>query len=198
VDAWLFLRIYAAFHPSPFGPILAVWTRLGDYRGALAISLLGMGEALWRRGWAWRGKKRSDGRGEGKDLPFALMWAGIPLAGLITQGLKMVFDRPRPWEVFPALVGEIPLKGSDSFPSGHATFAFALAKALSLRWPRWKAVWLTLALGVALSRVALGLHWPTDVVVGAGIGWLVVKQIAWFETWLERRMRLKWLMRGVL
>jgi membrane-associated phospholipid phosphatase len=57
-----------------------------------------------------------------------------------------------------------------SFPSGHTATAFALAVLLSLWYPRGTAVWLALAGGVAWSRVALGSHFPSDVLAGAALG----------------------------
>jgi undecaprenyl-diphosphatase len=75
-----------------------------------------------------------------------------------------------------------PLAGfsGDSFPSGHsasaaATFA-ACALLLGRRQPRWLQCTLTgvaggLAVGVASSRVLLGVHWLTDVIAGLALGW---------------------------
>ncbi len=59
---------------------------------------------------------------------------------------------------------------SSSFPSGHAASAFAFATAVGLDEPLWLPVILPLALGVAVSRVRLGVHYPSDVVVGMAIG----------------------------
>jgi membrane-associated phospholipid phosphatase len=57
-----------------------------------------------------------------------------------------------------------------SFPSGHATTAFALAFALSALWPRWRAVMLIHALLIGASRLVLLAHHPSDVVAGALLG----------------------------
>ena len=59
---------------------------------------------------------------------------------------------------------------SSSFPSGHAASATAFATAVGLDDPRWLPLMLPLALGVAFSRVRLGVHYPTDVVAGMAIG----------------------------
>ncbi|MCS7033280.1 MAG: glycosyltransferase [Phycisphaerae bacterium] len=57
-----------------------------------------------------------------------------------------------------------------SFPSGHASLAFALAGALAMLWPRGRWVFLTVATLTALERVAENAHWLSDVVVAAGFG----------------------------
>jgi undecaprenyl-diphosphatase len=81
-------------------------------------------------------------------------------AGFVTFALKELVGRPRP----------IDEDETDSFPSGHTTFAFTMAtiaghEYTSLRIPLYVA-----ALGTAFSRVYLGRHYPSDVIVGAVIG----------------------------
>jgi membrane-associated phospholipid phosphatase len=58
-----------------------------------------------------------------------------------------------------------------SFPSGHATTAFAVAAALARAAPGRRRVWLAVAAGVGVSRVMLNAHFLSDVVGGAVIGW---------------------------
>jgi len=89
------------------------------------------------------------------------------------HGLKYVVRRDRPY----AALANVHLSGGESgdpysFPSGHATGAFALATSLSLRYPR-PAMYIPLhlwALFVAYGRVYLGVHYPSDVLVGGAIG----------------------------
>jgi membrane-associated phospholipid phosphatase len=57
-----------------------------------------------------------------------------------------------------------------SFPSGHATTAFAVAAAMALFIPRWQTVFFLLALAVCVARVATGLHFPSDVLGGMVLG----------------------------
>lgn len=98
---------------------------------------------------------------------------------LIANGLKLVYDRPRP-----TYGSAVDLPQSAAFPSGHAAAATACVGALAvlaverLEGPRQRAtVWVcaaALAAGIGLSRIALGVHWLSDVVAGwaVGLGWL--------------------------
>jgi len=94
------------------------------------------------------------------------------LAGTITYRLlKNVLVRERPFVGHPdILVGCAPLDRY-SFPSGHTLHA-VLFTIIAVAWfPALAAVLIPLTVLIALSRVILGLHYPTDVVVGAVIGW---------------------------
>jgi len=108
-----------------------------------------------------------------------LMWAWLcaaPFASLLARGVKAWLQSPRPAAVLDAsqfhILGE-PLH-LESFPSGHTVTAFAAATALYLArsgQPGWRRGWLfALAAGTGLSRIAVGAHWPGDVLAGAGLG----------------------------
>jgi membrane-associated phospholipid phosphatase len=95
-------------------------------------------------------------------------------------GMKLVVDRPRP-----PLSIQLTTVGSASYPSGHTAIATAVAAALCVAVTRARRplarrsllpLLVALPLVVGLSRVALGVHWFTDVVGGAllGLGWVLV------------------------
>jgi membrane-associated phospholipid phosphatase len=110
------------------------------------------------------------------------------LGGLLVQALKYGLRLPRPAGYLPAdtltLIGEA-LHGR-SMPSGHAASAFAMVAlaawepgvAAAWRWRR-AALLLVPAVGMALARVAVGAHWPSDVVVGAALG-LALGRASWW------------------
>jgi len=101
----------------------------------------------------------------------------------ITTRLKDVFDRARPAVADPAVHPLVATPDSASMPSGHASTAFAAAVAVGLVHPRLRWPLVGLASLIALSRVWLGVHYPTDVLAGAALGtavaislWLIVRR----------------------
>jgi membrane-associated phospholipid phosphatase len=93
---------------------------------------------------------------------------------LVAEGLstllKGVFDRPRPSIVDSAVHPLVAVPHNGSMPSTHAASAFAAALAVGFVHPRLRWPLLVLATLIALSRVWLGVHYPTDVIAGAALG----------------------------
>jgi len=95
--------------------------------------------------------------------------AGLALA--IAQVVSRVVDRPRPFVSHPGAVHLFARHAADAgFPSDHTTAAFAIAVALLLRSRPWGIAALVAATVLGLTRVAMGIHYPTDVLGGAVIG----------------------------
>jgi len=115
-----------------------------------------------------------------------LMLATVLLLVLgVTQGLKALFDRDRPFTTYP-YIEKLSSGGDSSFPSGHTLEAFAMAAAISLLFSRKKIIipvylW---AILVAYSRMALGVHYPSDVLAGILIG----SFIGWVVPWVFNRV----------
>lgn len=98
--------------------------------------------------------------------------ASIGVDAVLTYGLKKAFNRPRPYISYPNDIVPYEHLNSLSFPSGHTSLAFATATSLSLSNPKWYVIapsyfW---AVSVGYSRMNLGVHYPSDVLVGAVLG----------------------------
>ena len=115
-----------------------------------------------------------------------VLMVGYPAAGLTTKYLKTEFAFERPYQKFDSkdvvwLEKHDARKATESFPSGHATFIMILLVAF---WPvlsdnmRWLGMLAAMAVG--WSRMALGVHFPADVVAGFIIGATM--------TWLSRQL----------
>jgi undecaprenyl-diphosphatase len=98
---------------------------------------------------------------------------------ICAQILKPLFERVRPSHVsMDGLNLLVPKGGKWSMPSNHAANIFALAVVLSYFYDRIKIPLFILASLIALSRVYVGVHYPSDVIVGGllgyAIGWLAI------------------------
>ena len=99
-----------------------------------------------------------------------LALASVVLSHIPVAIAKRSAPRLRPYQVFPqANTNRRPLK-DPSFPSGHTTAAFAMLTPWMLAEPLLIPTLLPIGIGVALSRVYFGLHFPSDTVVGALLG----------------------------
>ncbi len=124
-----------------------------------------------------------------------LMAASMITAPMAVYALKSTFERTRP------ALWDVPLYWGSSFPSGHtlSTTAFALALVLCIAriWPQRRGpVMLVIViavlwtLGVALSRLVIGVHWPTDVLASLGLG-VVIPHFFAFMFDLHQRGRAR-------
>ncbi len=90
-----------------------------------------------------------------------------------TKILKIIIGRARPIFADPMLFNMF--SGSNEFhsmPSGHTAVSFAGLVMLGMLFPKIKWVTWTLAIMIGVSRVYVGAHWASDVVVGAFVGML--------------------------
>lgn len=113
-----------------------------------------------------------------------LMFCSVLSAGVVVKVLKTLIGRARPvfFEALDMTGFFAPSTewAFNSMPSGHAAVSFAGLVMLGLLVPRIKPVTWTLAVIIGFSRVAAGMHWPTDVIVGAFIGMLAADVVKYF------------------
>lgn len=109
------------------------------------------------------------------------MLAAITAADLGKSGIKHAVSRTRPNVLLDQNRYDLEAGGSDdkpeqSFPSGHMAGSVAVARAVSRNFPKAGALAGLGAIGIGLSRVAKGAHWPLDVAGGAVVG-LVAEEL---------------------
>jgi undecaprenyl-diphosphatase len=92
--------------------------------------------------------------------------------------LKVMVQRPRPFQL--GLVSLIPQLQdlsfglwNFSFPSFQSMLVFSAIPILGKEFPKLKKLWILLAILVAFSRIYFGLHFPSDVIIGGIIGYLI-------------------------
>lgn len=104
-----------------------------------------------------------------RDAAFDLVIL-VVVATILAEGLKLIIDRSRPSLELDDVKTLVSASGP-SFPSGHATRAFAAACLICFVEPRRYGVTaLVIAALIAVSRVYVGVHWPTDVLAGGILG----------------------------
>ncbi len=91
--------------------------------------------------------------------------------------LKRLVDRPRPYKTLEWAVAINPPKCRYSLPSGHSGSALSIALVLVSFFPFLKIALVTVAVLVGISRVYLGVHYPTDVTLGFAISYAVYKTL---------------------
>jgi len=168
--------------PEPIPSIMHWITRWGESDWqlipALLVLLLTAIAVPLVRSEVWRDALR-----EVRALA-GFVFVGIGLPSLTASLFKRLIGRARPeaWtaEAPVSFVPNLTLYDHQSFPSGHATTAFAMAMVVVFIWPKtlWPA--LLAALLIALSRVITGQHYLTDIIGGAVLGTLGAYAIRYF------------------
>ena len=106
-------------------------------------------------------------------LSLAIAFAGYPL-------LKSFLGRARPCDYDPTLVRDVPPLDTYSCPSGHAMTAAAYAVPLLFAWPAAWPLAVALCAVIGWSRVAMGHHYVTDVVLGTVLGAAIAGSVSAF------------------
>lgn len=172
-EAVILLWIQEHLRRESLDPLIRAFTHLGD-SGALfiALGLVLMCIPKTRR------------------LGAAVLTALVFGALATNLALKPLVNRTRPWVAIEGLRTLVDSGAGDpSFPSGHTTAAFAFAGTVLRSGAKrgWKGACLALAVLMAISRLYVGVHYPTDVLAGVVIG-LAAGRLAWWS-WGKNFMR---------
>jgi len=169
IDAWEIAQMPKRGTPSLWW--LRILTDFGKDEYVLAV-LAALLIAVAIVSPALRSIQRSLLLGLGTRLQF--IFCAVAFSNLITEVLKYCIGRGRPFVGGEANVFHFSHFAGNpaysSFPSGHATTAFALALAVSAVWPQARIAMAVYALIIAASRLVLLAHHPSDVVAGAMVG----------------------------
>jgi membrane-associated phospholipid phosphatase len=169
IDAWEIAQMPKRGTPSLWW--VRILTDFGKDEYVLAV-LAGLLIAVAIVSPALRGIQRSLLLGLGTRLQF--MFCAVALSSLTTEVLKYSIGRGRPFVGGEANAFHFSHFAGNpayySFPSGHATTAFALALAVSAVWPQARVAMAVYALIIAATRLVLLAHHPSDVVAGAMVG----------------------------
>ena len=137
---------------------------------ALAPVTIGTPVALYLYGIM--GLSESDGANRYAAESGLQLGVTVGVAYGLAYGLKVLIDRPRPYQEYPDCIVAGDSYSEPSMPSGHATGSAALATTLILRYPEWYVIAPTVlyALYTGFARLNLGMHYLSDVLVGYALG----------------------------
>jgi undecaprenyl-diphosphatase len=97
-------------------------------------------------------------------------WSSAAISIALFLRIKKIINRTRPCAIEPHCWATLLPPDQFSFPSGHSMTAFAVSVPLSLFYPSLEFPLLFCAFSIALSRIMLGMHFLSDVLVGSTLG----------------------------
>jgi membrane-associated phospholipid phosphatase len=161
----------------------AIAKATGRSRLATLIAAIGASHMIWfALGAAYATTWYAPGADPGAGRTYQLI-VFLATAWVLTLILEFLFRRRRPFELGPKPLIEMLLK-TPSFPSGHATISFALASAMYFADAALFPWYLAAAIYISFSRVAVGVHYLSDVIAGAIVGTLVPWGLVYFAFYL--------------
>ncbi len=159
------------------------WAKL-DYLGIFLASYLQYPLVGFLLVYLFLGKDKQE-KVKNQLMVFGALVAALVARFVVVTSLYYFFMRSRPFVA--NIVNQlIPYDGArSSFPSGHASFFFGLATIVYLYNKKLGAWFLVAAILISLARIYVGVHYPSDILVGGLIGilvgWLVYYLLNWYQ-----------------
>lgn len=154
VDIWLFYAINHGWSNPVFDTVMPFITATSTWRPIYAIAILLL---------LWRGKRY------GRICAVTLLVSVSLTDPLSNHFLKETIQRLRPYDAL-GDVYQLVGSGGGSFPSNHALNNAAAAMICTLFYPRLAWLWWSVTILIGISRVYVGVHYPSDVLGGLAIG----------------------------
>ena len=161
IDVALFFFINHTLANPVFDWFMPFLTDLNKNRIALGIGGIWIGYVLWKGGRTGR-------------ITIGILMVTIILSDQISSSfLKNLFGRVRPCRILDGVRLLVDCGGGLSFPSSHAVNNFAAATVIAHCYRKHRWYWYSFAALVAFSRTYVGVHYPSDIVGGSLIGFLI-------------------------
>lgn len=151
------LDTFAQRHDG-FEDVLRAYVNVSEYLFMAVVAVLALAALLQR------------GRQSLLRSPAAIAGGGAALALLVGKAISTAVDRPRPFVTHHSIHDFLAHAPDAGMPSDHATAAFAIATAVFLTYRRAGVAAYVAATILAIGRVFLGVHYVSDVIVGAALG----------------------------
>ena len=158
IDVMIFFFINHTLANPMLDWLMPFLTDLNKHSVAIVIALAFAGLTIWKGGM------------KGRAAIGVLIVTIIISDQLNSAFLKELFDRVRPCRALEGVRLLVSCGGGMSFPSSHAVNNFAGAFVISHFYPKQKWYWFSFAALVALSRPYVGVHYPSDILVGSIVG----------------------------
>ncbi|MGD0338193.1 MAG: phosphatase PAP2 family protein [Bacteroidota bacterium] len=179
IDRWLFFFIHQTLRNDLLNVVMPFLTDLNQMIGG-KILFLAVGILLLALG----------GR-TGRIVVVVLILTITISDQLSSSVIKPLVERERPCHVLEGVRPLVDCGSGKSFPSSHAVNMFAAAVVLSYAYKRWVWAFYSMAGIIALSRVYIGVHYPSDALGGALIGFIVGQIMILLLKYIERTIPAK-------